>query len=201
MPMLSLDFSFVSPSHNVATPLWGKCEDETRTPKSGNLESSGTFAISELDCGGQNTSPWGVLYTIEKTLKCKCRKWFHMSHSDICNTSYGWKKGWKWNWQFDSRPLKVRNQPNLGVCRWSVTHRWKAREENYKFVLDLVPIRGLSWELWAPKVPGVWSGTVSGLLLGSPGNKSHSDVGAAEQRKKYYMGEGGGFPRVRAMVS
>ncbi len=25
----------------IATPLWGKCEDETRTPKSGNLESFG----------------------------------------------------------------------------------------------------------------------------------------------------------------
>ncbi len=40
-----------------------------------------------------------------------------------------------------------------------------------------------------------------GFLLGSPGIKSHSDVGAAERRKKYYMGEGGGFPRVRAVVS
>jgi hypothetical protein len=26
----------------VATPLWAKCEDETHTPKSGNLESSKT---------------------------------------------------------------------------------------------------------------------------------------------------------------
>jgi len=43
--------------------------------------------------------------------------------------------------------------------------------------------------------------TVSGPLLGSPGTKSHSDAGAAKQRKEYYMGEGGGFPRVRAVVS
>jgi len=41
----------------VVTPLWGKCEDETHTPKSGNLESSGTLAISELDSRGQNTLP------------------------------------------------------------------------------------------------------------------------------------------------
>ncbi len=42
----------------------------------------------------------------------------------------------------------------------------------------------------------------SGLLLGSRGTKkSHSDVGAAERRREYYMGEGGGFPRVRAVVS
>ncbi len=37
--------------------------------------------------------------------------------------------------------------------------------------------------------------------LGSPGIKSHSNVGAAERHREYYMGEGGGFPRVRAVVS
>jgi hypothetical protein len=42
---------------------------------------------------------------------------------------------------------------------------------------------------------------VSGLLLGNSGTKSHSDVGAAGRHIKYYMGEGGGFPRVRAVVS
>jgi hypothetical protein len=42
---------------------------------------------------------------------------------------------------------------------------------------------------------------ISRLLLGSPETKSHSDVGAAVRHKEYYMGEGGGFPRVRAMVS
>jgi hypothetical protein len=40
-----------------------------------------------------------------------------------------------------------------------------------------------------------------GLLLRSPETKSHSDVGAAERRKKYYMGESDVFPQVRAMVS
>jgi hypothetical protein len=77
---------------HVTTPLWGKCEDETHTPKSGNLESSGTPAISELYCRGQNTSPWGVLYTVGKALKFRCRKWPRMSHLDIYNTSYGRKK-------------------------------------------------------------------------------------------------------------
>ncbi len=41
---------------------------------------------------------------------------------------------------------------------------------------------------------GVQIGTVSGLLLGSFGIKSHSDVGVVERRKEYYMGEGGGLP-------
>jgi hypothetical protein len=48
---------------------------------------------------------------------------------------------------------------------------------------------------------GVQIKTILRLLLGSPGIKSHSDVGATERRREYYMGEGGGFPRVRAMVS
>jgi hypothetical protein len=43
--------------------------------------------------------------------------------------------------------------------------------------------------------------TISGLPLGSPGTKSHLDVAPVEWRKVYYMGEGDGFPRVRAVVS
>ncbi len=42
---------------------------------------------------------------------------------------------------------------------------------------------------------------ISRLLLGSPGTKSHSNVGATERHRIYYMGEGGGFPRVRVVVS
>jgi hypothetical protein len=42
---------------------------------------------------------------------------------------------------------------------------------------------------------------VLGLFLGSLGTKNHSDVGAAGRHREYYMGEGGGFPRVRAVVS
>ncbi len=40
-----------------------------------------------------------------------------------------------------------------------------------------------------------------GLLLGNLETKSHSDVGAVERHKVYYMGEGGGFPRVQAVVN
>jgi hypothetical protein len=35
----------------------------------------------------------------------------------------------------------------------------------------------------------------------SPEKKCHSDVDVAEFRREYYMGEGGGFPQVGAMVS
>jgi len=69
------------------------------------------------------------------------------------------------------------------------------------FALDLIPIRGLSKELCLCKVPGVQTGTVLGLLLGNPRIKSHSDVIAMERHKVYYMGEGGGFPPVRVVMS
>ncbi len=39
-------------------------------------------------------------------------------------------------------------------------------------------------------------GIVSGLLLGSPEKKSHLNVASTESCREYYMGEGGGFPRV-----
>jgi hypothetical protein len=45
------------------------------------------------------------------------------------------------------------------------------------------------------------AGIISGLHFGSPGNLCHSDVASATSRREYYMGEGGGFPRVRAVVS
>ncbi len=131
----------------VATPLWAKCEDETHIPKSGNLESSGTPKNSELDCRGQKTLHWDVLYTVGKVLKCKCLKWPRMSRLDIYSLSYEQKKGRESNWQFDSRPLKVRNRPNSDVCRRSATRRWKALEESYNIALDFIPIRGLSKKL------------------------------------------------------
>jgi hypothetical protein len=128
----------------------------------GTWESSGTPEISEVDCRSQNTSPWGVFHVIGKILKCRCRKWHHMSHLDICNTSYEKKKSRESNWQFDSRPLKVGNRPYPSVCKQSATHRWKALNENYKFASDLIPIRGLNKELWTHKITGIQTKIVSG---------------------------------------
>jgi len=102
--------------------------------------------------------------------------------------------------------LWQKERPRVKLVIWfptrgSATHRWKALKENYKFALNLIPIGGLSKQLWICKIPGVQIGTVSRLPLGSPGTKSHLDVGAAERHREYYMGEGGGFPRIRAVVS
>jgi len=186
---------------DVATPLWGKCEVATHTLENGTWESSETPKNSKHDFRGQNTLHWDVIYTLRKVLSWRCPKWPCMSHLDICSTSYGWKKARESNWQFDSRPLKVGNRPNPGACRWSATHRWKALEESYNIIINLVPIQARGKKLWTPKVSRVKTRTVSGLHFGSPGKKCHSDASAATRRREYYMGEGGGFPRVWAVVS
>jgi hypothetical protein len=52
--------------------------------------------------------------------------------------------------------------------------------------------------------PGTPPGTISGQFrdsnLGVPGKKSHLDVVPETWCREYYMGEGGGFPQVRAVV-
>jgi hypothetical protein len=125
----------------VATLLWVKWEDETPTPKVGDLESSGTPECLEFDNRGQNTLHWDVLDVIGKVLKRRHRKWPRIGHLNIYNPSYGQKKGRESNWQFDSRPLKVENRPLPDLRIESATRRWKALEESYNFGLDLVLIR------------------------------------------------------------
>jgi hypothetical protein len=156
----------------------------------------GLHEISKFDYKCQNTLHWGVPYIIGKLSKCRCRKWACMGHLDIYSTHYGKKKGRESNWQFDSRPLEIGNPLKPCACRWSATHHRKALEESYKFSLNFILIGGLNKELWFCKVPGVQTGTISRLLLGSPRTKSNSDVGATERHREYYMGEGGGFPQV-----
>ncbi len=122
-------------------PTLAKCEDETHTPKVGDLESFGTPEFSVRQQGAKHLA-LGVLGVIGKVLKCRYPKWPRIGHLDIYSPSYGQKKGRESNSQFDSRPLKVRNQhvPNV---RWgSATRRRKVLEEGYKFGLDLVPIGG-----------------------------------------------------------
>ncbi len=144
----------------VATPLWPSVGVNPNTPKVGDLESSETPKFLGFDNKAQNTSHWGVIGVIGKVLKRRYRKWPRIGHLNICRPSYGQKKGRESNWQFDSRPLKVKNRPLLDLRTESATWRWKDLDEGYKFGSDLVAIRPGSWELWAPKVPGLHPGQV-----------------------------------------
>jgi hypothetical protein len=73
--------------------------------------------------------------------------------------------------QFDSRPEKVGNRPDLLGCRRRATYLWKALDESYNFASDRDAIRGLLAKLCDFKVAGVLAGAVSGLPRGSPGTK------------------------------
>jgi hypothetical protein len=136
--------------------------------KVGGSESSGTPECSELDSKGQNTSHWGVLSVIGKVLKRRYRKWPRIGDSDICSPSYGQKNDRESNWQFDSRPLKVRNRPLSDVRFERATWRWKDLDEGYNFGLDLVAIQLCSRELWRFKVPGVTPGQFRDSISGVP---------------------------------
>jgi hypothetical protein len=135
--------------------------------KVGDLESFGTPEYLQLNRKGQNTLHWGVLDFIGKVLKHRYRKWPRIGHLNICSPSYGQKKGWESNWQFDSRPLKVGNRPPK-VRFECATWLWKDLNKGYNFGLDLVEIGLCSRELWPFKVLGVLPGQFRDSISGVP---------------------------------
>jgi len=176
------------------SPTLGKSED---------LESFETPECLELDTKAQNTLHGGVLGVIGKVLKRRYRKWPRIGHLDICRPSYGQKKGRESNWQFDSRPLKVGNRPLPDVRIKSAirVEKISTRATTLVQTSSRSDLAVGSYELPKSRDSTRDSfGTISGLQLGSPGKKSHLDVTSAERHKVYYMGEGGGFPQVRAVV-
>jgi len=131
------------------------------------MESRWTSKTSESDCRGQNPMACGVLYIIGKLLERRCLKWARVTHLDIWNTNYDQKKGRESNCQFDSRPQKVGNRPDLLSRKEHATYRWKALDESYNFALDCITIQVLLAKLWGSKVVGVPFGAILGLPLGS----------------------------------
>jgi hypothetical protein len=155
---------FLNPtSDGVAPLLCPSVRVKPNTWKSWELESSGTSECSELDSKGQNTSHWGVLGVVGKVLKCRYRKWPHISNSDICNPSYRQKK-----WPPKLWPLKVGNRCLSDIRLECAIWRWKDLDEGYNFGSNLVAIQLCSRELWRFKVPGVsperFRDSISGVL-------------------------------------
>jgi hypothetical protein len=74
--------------------------------------------------------------------------------------------------------------------RWELQHWFKTR-----------PDPSLGRGAMAVQSSGSPAGTLSGLHFGTPNKMCHSDVAFATSCKEYYKGEGGGFPRVRAVMS
>ncbi len=185
--------------------VWGSVREWTLTlPRQlplWEMESWWTSETSKSNCRGQNSMDYGVLYIFGNFLERRCLKWACIAHLNIWNVSYGQKKGRESNCQFDSRPQKVGNRPDLLSCKGRATYRWKALNESYNFAWNHIAIRVLLAKLWGSKVAGVPFGAISKLPLGNPGKNSHLDVASVESCRVYYKGEGGGFPQVRAVVS
>jgi hypothetical protein len=104
-------------------------------------------------------------------------------------------------WQFDSRALKVGNCPDFLTCRWRSTYHWKSVNEGYNFALDFISIEGLHTKLWLHKITRVPTLKLSGLALGSFETKWHVGASPMARHIVYHKGEGGGSPKVQAVLS
>ncbi len=136
------------------------------------MESRWTLETLKSDLRGQHSMTCGILYIIGKLLELRCLKWDCIVHLDIWNTSYDQKKGRESNCQFDFRPKKVENRPDLLSCKGRATYRWKAIDKSYNFA-----VQSLITKLWGSKVAGVSIGTISKLTLGSPRKKKSFGCG------------------------
>jgi hypothetical protein len=145
------------------------------------LESRCTPESSKRDFRSQKSMAKGIIYTIGKFLERRCLKWARIAHLDIWNIGYGQKKGWESNCQFDSRPLKVGNWPDLLVDRGRATYHWKALNESYNFASNCISIRGLLAKLWGSKIVGVLTWAISRFPLGNLGTKSPFGCKSHEQ--------------------
>jgi hypothetical protein len=96
---------------------------------------------------------------------------------------------------------KVGNRPNFLTCKWCATYPWKAFDEGYNFVLNLISIGGLHTNVCTPKVAKVLILGISILPLGSSRTKCHLDASLMASHRIYYKGEGRAFPQVRAVVN
>jgi len=89
------------------------------------------------------------------------------------------------------------SQRPIWVCDMALKRSWQGLQLWFRPRCDLT----LQSRVMAVQSSGSPVGTISGLHFESPGNLCHSDVAFATGRREYYMGEGGGFPRIRAVVS
>jgi len=180
-------------ANNVSQPSFGQVWGWSPTlGKSEDLESSGTPECLGFDSKAQNTWHWGVLGVIGKVLKRRYRKWPRIGHLDICRPSYGQKKG-----REPKSQESTSSRPPNRECDTSLERSRRGLQVWFKLRRDQ------TWQsgVMSAQSPGTPPGTISGLQLGSPGKKSHLDVVPEMWHREYYMGEGGGFPRVRAVVS
>jgi hypothetical protein len=184
---------------HVATPLWGKWEDETHTPKLG-LGSPPGLPKLQSSVVGVKTSRIGMFFiSLERYWSVDVKMALHGPFGHL------------------QHKLWPKEGPGVKLAVWLPTA--KSQESTWPKCVQVecnTPLESSQGELQlcfkphpnrrseqrvmvtqSPRSPN-WDS------FGTPPwvsrDKSHSDVGAAERRIVYYMGEGGDFPRVRAVV-
>jgi hypothetical protein len=124
------------------------------------------------------------------------------------------------HWQFGHLQPKLwaKERPGVKLAIWLPTTKSRESTSSWRpiwacdmalersrrgLILWFRPCRDPTLEsrVMAVQISGSPTGTISGLHFGSSGNLCHSDVASATSRREYYMGEGGGFPRVQAVMS
>jgi hypothetical protein len=194
---------------SVATVLWPSVGVKPNTSKVGDLESSGTPECLELNSKAQNNLHWNVLGVIEKALKLRYRKWPRIGHSDICSPSYGQTKGRESNWQVWLPTTKSRESTSSRHPNWECDTALERSRRGIQLWFRPRRDRTMQSGVMSSQSPGTPTGTlsgqfrdfISGLHFGSPKNLCHLDVAFTASCREYCMGEGDGFPRVRAVVS
>jgi hypothetical protein len=123
-------------------------------------------------------------------LKRRCPKWARITHLDICNTSYGQKKGRESNWQFYSRTLKVGNRPDYFTCRRHVTCHWK----NLSTRATTLVQTSLRSEVCTRSYSPAKLRDSQPWWFRDSWNKNHSDAIPTGRCRVYYMGGRSWFP-------
>jgi hypothetical protein len=82
------------------------------------------------------------------------------------------------------------------MCKWRLAYHWKTLDEGYKFVSDIISIKGLHKKLWASKIAGVLISGISGFLTWESWDKMTFECRHVAKHKKYYKEEGDGFLQV-----
>jgi len=140
-----------------------------------------------------HTPKWTLLLGIRVLKDSRTfREWLQRSiHLALRSSLYHWKVIEVYMSKMGS------HRPNFHVCRLSAIPHWKALDKSYNFALDLIPIRGLSKKLWLQKVAESSLSSFLGVLR----QKRPFGCGSREETQEIYMGEGGGFPRIQAVVN
>jgi hypothetical protein len=107
------------------------------------------------------------------------------------------KKGRESNWQFDSRPLKVWIQPDLPACNILL----ERSQRELQLCFRLHHNRRSAQEVMCPHSGGSPSYCNFKTPTWESRDKRPFGCGPRGEAHNILYGEGGGFPRIRAVVS